>query len=86
MNFIENLKDIMGVDDLFDTCHVKFIIVLEKGGYFENVLGILSYSETEIVLSVKKGKISIKGENLYVKKYCEGDLSICGKITSIEKE
>lgn len=86
MNFIENLKEIMGANEIMEGGAVKFTVVIEKGGYFENVKGVLSYSDDLIVLKIKGGKISVKGENLFIKKYCEGDLSICGKITSVEKD
>ena len=86
MNFIENLKEVLGVDEILDANQVKFTVLLDKGGYFENVKGVVSYSDTEIVLKTKPCRIVIKGENLFIKKYCEGDISICGKITSIERE
>ena len=85
MNFIENLKEVMGSDEFFESGSLKFTVVLDKGGYFENVKGVLSYRQDEIVLNVKKCKIAVRGENLFVKKFCEGDLTVCGKINAVER-
>ena len=39
----------------------------------------------DINLSFKRGEITVKGENLYIKKYSAGDVAICGKIISVER-
>ena len=63
----------------------KATVIGDSAGYFENVKGIKSYSEEEIVLSIKGGGLIIRGEKLFVKKYCAGDVAICGKIKGIER-
>ncbi len=53
--------------------------------YFENIRGIISYTAEEINLALKKGGIRLNGQGLYVKKYCMGDVAVCGKITKMER-
>lgn len=85
MNFLENIAEILGVKELIARPVYRATIIGDEAGYFENVLEIKSYSEEEIILSLKKGGIKILGEKLYVKKYCEGDVAVCGKIKSLER-
>ena len=85
MNFFENIAEILGVKDLVSTPVQKATIIGDSAGYFENVKGIKSYTESEVVLSIKGGEIIVRGQNLYVKKYCAGDVGLCGKITAIER-
>lgn len=68
-----------------------------KGGFFravllgdelleiEGVKQIKSYSPEEIVVLLRKDGLKIKGNDLFVKKYCAGDLVVCGKILVLER-
>lgn len=53
------------------------------GGYFQGVKGLGAFSEEEIVLLFKKNKVSVKGKNLEIKKYCDGDIELSGRIVSV---
>jgi hypothetical protein len=53
--------------------------------YFENVCSLRSYQQAEIVFNLKKGGVRVTGESLYLKKYCMGDVLVCGKIVAIER-
>ena len=53
------------------------------GGYFQGVKSLVSFSEQEIVLLLKKAKVYVKGNGLSVKKYCDGDMEITGKIYAV---
>ena len=64
----------------------KIVLVGNSSGYFEGVKSISSYSEKEIVLLTKTGKITLLGTNLTINKFCEGDVVICGKILTIKKD
>ena len=57
----------------------------EKAAYIEGGKSIKSYSQDKIELFLGKGELCVKGEELFVKKYCAGDVAVCGKIKSIEK-
>ena len=53
--------------------------------YMENVRCIVSYSPECLIVSLKRGGLKIEGENLYVKKFCGGDVAVCGKIIKMER-
>jgi len=55
------------------------------GGYFENVKGVERLAPDEIVILFKTGALLAAGENLAVKKYCDGDMFIEGNILKVEK-
>ena len=78
MGFIESIKSCFSGEEL--PVEPIFRAVL-----FENVRSILHYEIEEIALSLKKGGLVIRGDNLYIKKYCAGDVVICGKIKSVER-
>lgn len=84
MGFIDDISRTLKEDF---SCGKEFRCTITGGaGYFENVSRIESYSEDEIVLSFKDSKLTITGRGLYIKKYCEGDVAVCGKITGIKRE
>ena len=62
----------------------KALLLGEDGVYLEQVKQITKYSQDQVVVSLKKGGIIVKGENLCIKKFCMGDVALCGKIKSIE--
>ena len=57
-----------------------------SGGYFEGVKGLNGFSDTEIVLLFKKSRVVVRGEQLEIKKYCDGDLQLSGRIFSVGLE
>jgi sporulation protein YqfC len=83
MGFIDDIKKCFCENEIASP-NFRALLIGDGAVYFECVTAIAHYDENEIMLSLKKGGIIIKGEKLYVKKYCIGDASICGKIKSIE--
>ncbi len=91
MSFIEDIKRSLG---LTEAPAQPFLRVGLIGGgegcfcaaYVENVKSIKSYSTEQIIISVKGGQITLLGEGLCIKKYCLGDLAVCGKIKSVVKD
>ncbi len=84
MSFFDSIKE--NFSDLFiDAPSYRAVLFGDDAIYLENVRAIVGYSSEEVKLSLKKGGLAIKGENLYLKKYCDGDLAVCGKIASIER-
>lgn len=61
-------------------------IVPAGGGYFEGVKAVGDFSPTRIVVCFPKETVVLEGENLSIKKYCDGDLHIEGKIYSLQAE
>ena len=83
MGFIEQVKtDLISNGYPYPPTY-RVVLMGSSVGYFENVVGISLFSQEKIVLSLKKGSISIVGKGLWIKKFCCGDLTICGKIDSV---
>ena len=83
MSFINEITGIFGGENIAPTFRV--MLFGESAAYVEGVKAIKSYSQDKIEAFVGKGELKITGEGLYVKKYCGGDLAVCGKIKAIEK-
>ena len=82
MGFIE---EITGCFDAELSPAFRVVMFGEKAAYLEGVKAIKSYSAEKIEITVKNGELKITGEELFVKKYCAGDMAICGKIKRLEK-
>lgn len=85
MGFIDNIVQCIGGESFPKEPQYRAVIFGDSAVYVENVLGIISYERENIVLSVKKATITVSGNDLYIKKYCLGDVVICGEIMKIEK-
>ena len=91
MSLIDNIKESLG---LVGVPSEPFLRVALIGGgegcfcsaYIENVRLIKSYSTDQICVAVKGGQVTLLGEGLCIKKYCQGDLAVCGKIKSVVKD
>ena len=49
----------------------------------ENIKGLLSSAENEIIVKVKGGELSVKGETLVIKELGKSIICISGKIVSV---
>ncbi len=54
------------------------------GGYFEGVKAVGDFSPERVVLHFPRETVEIEGENLSIKKYCDGDLQLIGQIVFIK--
>lgn len=82
MSFSDEIMGLFG-EDLNTGFRACFF---ENAAYIEGVKSIKSYSREKMEITLKRGEVILKGENLTVKKYCMGDLAVCGKITSLERK
>ncbi len=85
MSFIDNILQGLGMENLPSAPTFRATLLGENMAYFESVLSIKSYSSEIIEFSTKGGSVILKGSGLYIKKYCAGDLAVCGKIKSLER-
>ena len=85
MGFIDEIKKCFTLEELPKEPIFRAVLLGDSAGYFENVSHIKSYSPEQICLVFKKGELLINGNALYIKKYCGGDVVICGKIQSIQR-
>ena len=58
----------------------RCIIVPGGGGYFQGVKSVGDFSSERAVICFPKEQVEINGKNLSVKKYCDGDLQLTGRI------
>lgn len=52
------------------------------GGYFEAVKSLEDFSSQEVLIVFQSCRVLVEGINLSVKKYCDGDLQLSGRIFS----
>ena len=86
MSFLENIANSLGMEESLFPLPFRIMILGSKAGYFENIKSIKSYDKKEIRLAVKCGVIVVTGENLSIRKYCEGDVLVLGAINSVKVE
>ena len=60
----------------------RCIIVPNGGGYFEGVKSVEDFSPERILLRFSQGLAAVDGRALMIKKYCDGDLEISGRIVA----
>ncbi len=84
MGFIDEIVKCLG-DGLQKEPIFKAVFFGDTAVYFENICQIVSYSDNEIMLALKKGGLRLSGQGLYIKKYCGGDVAVCGKINKMER-
>lgn len=58
----------------------------EGGGYFEGVKAVGDFSSERVVLCFPRCSVSVEGVGLCIKKYCDGDLQLTGKILTLTTE
>ena len=85
MGFIDDISNCFSAEELPKEPCFRAVLFGDGAGYFENIRAIKYYTAEEIGLCLKKGGLIIRGANLYVKKYCGGDVVVCGKICAIER-
>ena len=61
----------------------RCVVVPNGGGYFEGVKAVGDFSPERIVVCFPRESVEIEGENLAIKKYCDGDLRLSGSIRSL---
>ena len=84
MGFIDEVKNCFGLEYLGEPVY-RAVIFGDSGIYLENVKGISAYSKESVEVLLKRGRLKILGKDLYIKKYCLGDLVIVGVITGVER-
>ena len=84
MGFIDCIKGFFNECEIPHEPNFRAVMFGEGAVFIENVRAICSYAQEELLFSLKRGCLRVFGEELYVKKYCEGDVVVCGKIKGIE--
>ena len=84
MSFFDVVKQTLLTDGFPDPTF-RALLIGDYACYLEDVCSILEFGQEVISVRLKKGGLKVTGKDLYIKKYCAGDLLICGKITAIER-
>ncbi len=53
------------------------------GGYFEGVKAVGDFSPERVTVCFPRSEVEVAGEGLTIRKYCDGDLELSGKIFSL---
>ncbi len=61
----------------------RCLVIPGGGAYFEGVKTVGDFSPERIVLYFPRETAEIEGENLIIKKYCDGDLELGGSVFSV---
>ncbi len=85
MSFIENILESFGIEKNVENSMEKAILFGDQGIFLEGIKGIKTFDYNQIILFTKKGEIKLTGEKLFIKKFCMGDVVVCGKIVAIER-
>lgn len=62
----------------------RAVWLLGGGAYFQGVKAVGEFSTTQLTLFFAKGQAEVVGDELFIRKYCDGDLSLDGKIQSVQ--
>lgn len=71
----------MGADTLR-----SFTVVPAFGGYFRSVKAVTEFTPERVSFALRKGRITLEGENLEVAEYFEEDVLIRGDVKVIRIE
>lgn len=85
MSFIDSIKGCFSQGEIPIEPSFRVMMFGESAVFIENVKSIGYYDENEMLFLLKKGGIKVLGQGLYIKKYCAGDVAVCGKIRAIER-
>ena len=79
MEFLREVGRALGAEAF----RIHYTVVDGRGGYFQNVVRLVSFSEEAIVLKGRKGRVRVEGTGLSLGKYEAGDLVVRGRIRGV---
>ncbi|MDR0850525.1 MAG: YabP/YqfC family sporulation protein [Christensenellaceae bacterium] len=82
--FLEEITKLTGLDMSLLSDGYRIVNFNSKAMYVEGMQSILSFSQTQIMMKLKKGAIKIAGEKLVIKELMHGSALITGNILSSE--
>ncbi|MBE7067673.1 MAG: hypothetical protein E7381_00070 [Clostridiales bacterium] len=62
----------------------RYTVAINGGGYFQGLKAVEDFSPQKIVLLYGAGRVEVEGTELAIKKYCDGDLQLSGRILSVK--
>lgn len=85
MRLVSEIAKLLAVDEL-STRSVQYTVVDGCGGVFQNVKRLVEFSDCEIVLAGKRGRVRVSGEGLALGKCYLGDVTVLGDIRKVERD
>ena len=83
MRLFEEIMSVLGPDGEVLFGGAKVVLYAGKCAYFENVKSISSFSDGELVLSLKEGSVTAEGSGFSFARYGDGDLLLKGDVRSV---
>lgn len=84
MSFIDVINQAL-IKEEFPTPFFRAVLIGDNAFYLEGVVAILQFTSQEITVRIKKGGVTLLGEDFKIIKYSQGDLAVCGKIKSVQR-
>lgn len=84
MSFIDVIKETL-IKEEFPAPFFRAVMLGDNAFYLEGVVSILDFTSQEITVRLKKGGVTLLGEDFKIVKYSQGDLAVCGKIKSVQR-
>ena len=82
-NYIEELINVAKLPFNEIVNDSKLLLISNKAFYLSNYKKLLDYSTSKIAVKIKKGTITIIGENLEIQQINKGEIIIKGSVYSI---
>ena len=86
MPFLESVFSKLGFGDEITPYPFRYTVLGGKAAVIEGIKEILSLSDEEIVFSVGKSLLKIRGSGLAVKKYGGREVTVTGVVTGVYSE
>ena len=86
MRLFEELLASLGLAEDVSFGGAKVVLYAGRCAYFENVKGIFSFSEEEVVLQLRAGRVRAAGKGLAVARYGGGDMLLTGDVRTVSWE
>lgn len=80
---LDGLLENFGLTGEITPCKFRYTVCSGRGGIFEGVKRIENFTKEEVLLVVGGGIMTVKGENLAIKKYGENEVALTGRITGV---
>ena len=85
-NAAEDISDLLELPADALAGSIKLSVTGGRHALIENHCGLLSFSDSEVILAASRGKLVIRGSGLRLGIMTAGQLSVSGKIQNVELE
>ncbi len=86
MSFSENICKFLKIDPSCSACAYRLSVYGGYGAHIEGAKKIEDVKPDEITVGLTSGKIVFRGKKLSVGAYLDGDVTILGDVTAIERK